>query len=362
MRRGIVVVALVAIGLGTGMSACGSKGDDSRRALLASWGEHVILPGYRDFEAKAAALRDAGNALCQAPSSETLQAARSSWSDARAPWKRAEVFAFGPFKEEPLRLGPKIDFWPVRIDTVELVLAGAEPIAGDTLGAAQKGMPVIEYLLFQPDVDLVAGFSGNSRRCEYLAATTADLAVRAREMREAWDPDQGNYLAELVDAGSDDSMFESVHLALSEVVNRMAFTVENIRMDKLSRPLGDLTGGSPQPDKAESHLSGRSIEDIRDNLRGIELLYFGDGSAESIGLDAYARERGHDFAQAMQDELAAARAALDGIPEPLTRAILDDPDSVSQTIERLADLQRLIQVDILNALSLTPSFNDNDGD
>jgi hypothetical protein len=33
-----------------------------------------------------------------------------------------------------------------------------------------------------------------------------------------------------------------------------------------------------------------------------------------------------------------------------------------QTIDRLAGLQRFIQVDIINALSLTVSFNDNDGD
>lgn len=321
------------------------------------------MPGYRDFETNAAALRDASNALCDAPSGETLQGTQSSWSDARGPWKQAEVLAFGPFKEEPLRLGPKIDFWPVRADTVELLLGGTGTIDNTMLSASQKGFPVIEYLLFQPDIDLVASFSEDARRCEYLTAATEDLALRAQAMREAWDPEQGNFIAEMVEAGNnDDGLFESVHLALSEIVNRMAFTVENIRRDKLSRPLGDLTGGSPQPDKAESYLSGRSIADIRDNLRGIELFYFGDGSAESIGLDTYARQRGHDFNQAMKDELAATRAALDAIPEPLTQAILDDPDSVSQTIDRLTDLQRLIQVDILNALALTPSFNDNDGD
>ena len=348
-------------------AACSDKnGDQYSRSVLASWGEHIIMPHYRDFEEKAAALQTQGNALCQNPSTDALDAARQAWSAARAPWKQMEVFAFGPYKEEPLRLGPKIDFWPVRLEAIEQILFDTLAIDADALGAPSKGMAVAEYLLYQPDVDVVAEFAAVTRRCEYFLAVVGDLALRATAMRQAWDPDDANYVAELVEPGNGpsgaDSAFDNRHEALSEVVNRMAFTVENIRADKLGRPLGTSSGGSPQPNKAESQFSGRSIEDIRDNLRGIELLYFGTGMADSVGLDFYAQKRGHDFAPAMRDSLSAAREALGQIPEPLTEAVVTAPIPVSAAIERLGDLQRLIQVDILNALSLTPRFNDNDGD
>ena len=151
-------------------------------------------------------------------------------------------------------------------------------------------------------------------------------------------------------------------MALSEVVNRMGFTIEIIRADKLGVPLGTTSGGTPQPDKAESQSSGRSLEDLRDNLRGLERLYYGDEPTGQIGLDFYLRFRGHEFGALMRAELDASQAALDAIPGPLTTAITAAPASVNQAIETLGALQRFIQVDVINALALTLGFNDNDGD
>jgi len=142
----------------------------------------------------------------------------------------------------------------------------------------------------------------------------------------------------------------------------MAFTVENIRAEKLGTPLGALTGGSPQPGKAESQFSGRSVEDIRDNLRGIEQLYDGNEAEEQIGADFYLRECGHPFGETMRARLDGAYAALAAIDVPLTQAIVDQPDRVQAAMDRLGELQRFIQVDIINALALTVGFNDNDGD
>jgi predicted lipoprotein len=223
-------------------------------------------------------------------------------------------------------------------------------------------MPAIEYLLYQPGIDLVAEFSNTPRRCDYVLVLTADLVTRAREMREAWDPEHGNYLAQIVDAGRGSTKYKSLQMALSEVVNRMAFTIEDIRSDKLGGPAGAMTGGVPQPDKAESQFSGRSIEDIRDNLRGVERLYYGNEPAGEIGLDFLLRQRGHTFADPMRSKLDTSYAALDVIDLPLTQAVESHPAEVMKAVDRLGDLQRFIQVDILSGLSLTLSFNDSDGD
>ena len=352
--RAVLILALAA--------ACGSGAqDDPRLALLQSWGDKIILPGYRDFEARAALLRDVAIALCAAPSLANLENAQATWSEARAPWKELEILAFGPHNDEPLRLGPKIDFWPVRPEGIDEVLADTAPIDGESLGAAAKGFPVIEYLLYQPQTDVVADMMAAPRRCEYLEAIAEDLFVRATQLREAWDPDQGNYLGQLVNAGEDAGMFEDRNAAVSEIVNRMAFAVEDIRSDKLGTPLGTTSGGSPQPDKAESQFSGRSLDDIRDNLRGIERFYFGDGDDEASGLDFYT-PGDQGFAQIVSEQLAAARALIDDIGMPLALAVVQQPDKVQALIDQLVDLQRVIQVDLMNALGLTPRFNDNDGD
>jgi hypothetical protein len=338
--------------------------EDSRRELLTSWGDRVLLPLYRDFEAGAGVLSERNAELCATPDETTLGAAREAWWDARGPFKRAEVFAFGPFQEFPWRLGPKIDFWPARPETVDEVLAGSNPLdpeAAAALGAPARGLPAIEYLLYPPDLDVLAELGPDTRRCEYLAGISADLVARAGDLRHAWDRRGDDYLGELIDAGRGSETFMTLEMAVGEVVNRMGFLLENMRNDKLRKPLGGSVDGPAAPDAAESRFSQRSLEDLRDNLRGLRLVYFGPG-AGAPGLGSYLRTRGKEFDPFMTARFDAAMAAVDAVPEPFTAALLEEPRAVVKLIEALDELGRAIQVDILNALATNVGFNDNDGD
>jgi predicted lipoprotein len=156
-------------------------------------------------------------------------------------------------------------------------------------------------------------------------------------------------------------MYDTLPMALSEIVNRLAFTIENTRADKLGAVVGRTTGGSIQPDKMESPFSGRAIADIEDTLVGIETLYFGDEADGVVGLNGYLGSRGYHYDDEVHAEMAKSRAALDEIGD-LRRAIEDRPQDVDAAIDALEALQRLIQVDLINALALSVRFNDNDGD
>jgi len=333
-------------------SACGTPQEDLRRRLLRSWTELTILPLYADVETSAQELEAENAELCAEPTADNLNAARDAWWAARAPLKQAEHFGFGPYTEEPLRYGPELDFWPVRPDSIESVLADDAEIDAETMGAAQKGSPAIEYLLYTVDE---TAFTSDGRRCAYLAAISADLPLQARLLREAWEPTGGNFAAELIDAGQGSTRFETLDLALSEMVNRLGFIVENIRTDKL------VTAGNE--DKAESQFSARSLQDVRDNLRGVERSFFGtEGGKQEVTLEEYLRSRGHDLGPLLRSRLGACYAAIDAVPLPLTEAASEDPASLAALQEELVQLQRAIQADVLGALSLTVSFNDNDGD
>ena len=346
---------------------CGEEGGaasgDLRRQTLESLGESVIMPMYRDVEQTAGELDAAAKAFCATPDSAGLDATRDAWWSARRPWKMAEVLAFGPYAEEPVRLGPKMDFWPAREDTLRGVLEGdaaltAESVSG--LGAASRGYPAIEWLLYADDA--LEGFEGEPRRCEYLVALTEDLATNARLLREAWDPEAGDYLGELLRAGEGSEAFDTLPMAVGEVANRMAFMCENIRKDKLNTVLGADTTVI-QPELAESRFSGRSAQDILDNLAGVEALFTGEyGGQEGEGFADYVARRGMDLEPAFQSALADATGALEALPGPLTEAVEQDPAAVEATLEPLRQLQRVIQTDMIGALGVQTSFNDNDGD
>jgi predicted lipoprotein len=348
------------------LAACSSSGEgDTRRELLESWSTELIVPLYAQFDAHSQAVAGSLDALCTAPSDASLAAARSAWGDARAPFKQAEVFAFGPYSRPEFRIGPKLDSWPAQPDTIEDYLAGGEPVDPArlaALGVFNKGLPAIEYMLFAPDVATPARLS-EPRRCEYLRSAGAELASRAIEIHVAWAPDGGNFAAQLSGAGRTSTAWRTLRDAFSEVINRMGFTLENVRRDKLGRPLGDMSGGVAVPEMAESRFSGRSIQDILDNLEGIEVLYFGDPTRNVPGVSRYAGERGRsDFDESMAGAIGAARAALEAVATPLTEAVTADPERVREASARLGQLQTLIQTELISALGLSLNFNDSDGD
>jgi predicted lipoprotein len=361
LLAGIATGALYPLAEGCGPTEIG----DRRRELLRSWGESFLLANYAELEALAGELEIRLSELEAEPSESTLFAAQDAWWAARSPWKRSDVFAFGPYSELPERFGPKLDFWPGRPDTVLEVLDSDGALDADglaLLGAPAKGFTALEYLLFEPELDLVEAFASVPRRGEYAVALAADLGWQARALADAWAPDGGNFLAELVDGGRGSTRYPTLNAALGEVVNRIGYTLENDRLEKLGPPLGDTADGTPQPELVESPWSGRSLEDLRDNLRGIELLFRGDSSLGVLSLNDYLRFRGRNLLPQFDHHFATAVAALDAVGAPLGQAVVDSPNDVRKLMTALQSLQRFFQADVINALSLTVGFNDNDGD
>ncbi len=356
-------------------AACASRGEgDTRRELLGEWSQELVVPLYAELQSTTDQLSEELSALCQQPSEAALEAARQAWIATRHPLKRAEVFAFGPYsRSEYDRIGPKMDSWPARDATVEELLASGDEITAASLaerGVWTRGSPVIGYLLYAGSPSTLEAL-GNARRCDYLVAAAVDLAARAEDIYTAWRPEGLDFAAEMSGAGRTGTAFSSLRDAFGEIVNRMGFTLENIRAEKIGGPMGETSGGTPIPERVESRFSQRSLADIEDNLMGLEWLYFGSsaggGGAGSPGgpfrgLDAYVRERGVAFADPFRDGLEASRRALGAIDGPLSRAVVDQREEVALASDELGELQRLIQTDIIGALGLTLNFNDNDGD
>jgi predicted lipoprotein len=336
--------------------------EDTRRVLLKGLGEQVFLPRYVEFEALADAARLRGEAFCEEPNDETLGEVRDAWWDARAPWKRNETVAFGPYAP-PDSFGAALDFWPCRAASADAVLAGTDPIDASLLGAAAKGLPVFEYLIYDPAREPVAAAAVEPRYCEYVDAVGTNLAADATALRAAWDPAEGDFLGELVEAGRSSKTYDSIEMALGEVVNRLVYDLEAVRGEKLGVPLGNKTGGTPQPDSVESRFSGRSLEDVRDSVRGVEEVVFGAALEKPASLGGYLEGIGRgELVPELRAAFDAAYAALDAVPEPLAEAVVSSPESVQAAIDALGAVQVLIQTDVINAMGLMLTFTDADGD
>ncbi len=341
-----------------------------REAMLESLGNDVIIPMYREFADEAATLATEANTFCSAATASRLSTLQDQWRSTRIAWKQTETINFGPYMEQPWRLGPKIDSWPVREGTVDENLASEEPLTFDvvsSLGASSRGLATMEYLIFDADG---AGITlekfeaeGGEQRCNYVASLAEDLAANGRAMVNAWSPDGDDYLGDLLASGEPGAPFMSVRDASNEIVNRMLFLTENIMRLKLGKPLGVESGGEPQPDLVESRYSNQSLQDILANLDGLESLYRGRfEEGQGIGVQLWVRWHNPEADRAMLRTITETRWAVEAIPPPLSRAVVFDTELVQAAYDQMRELRNTIGVDIVNALAGSVTFNDTDGD
>ena len=346
-------------------AACGGGGGngnapDQRRELLVNLADAVVLPTLREFAAATPDLVTATTALCADPVAPTLATAQEAWREVRVPWKKTEALGFGPVSD--LRLDRAIDFWPLRVTDVEEEIAQTAPVTTESvaaLGASRKGLPVIEYLLWGDLARLHDGGVAN-RNCDYLIALAQVASDNAAQLRDAWEPDVGNFRDELVTAGSGSQTYSALAMPISESANAIFIAVELLEGEKLAEPLGKRNGGVARPDAVESPYSDNSIADLSNALTGVKNAYTGMSSSVSyasvvssidnaLGTDVIAR-------------LDQCQSAIADIESPLSVAVQSSPATVEAAFDCTKELLRLFKTDVAGVLGVTPTFGDVDGD
>lgn len=360
-------------------AACGGDKDpahDARPAVdpqlvLRDLAEVVIVPGLGDLHARAGELVGAARMLCMTPDAAGLDAVQDAWRATRASWKRSEAFGFGPV--EDLRIDTALDFWPARVSSIQAELAKTDPVSESyaaTLGDTVRGLPVMEYVLFDHDdgdeAVLAALRDENgqaTRTCQYVVALAVDIELRASNLLEAWDPAGGDFSGELARAGIGSTVYTDRAKAIGAVVNAFVQLVQTVEGVKLATPLGLRDGGTPQPQAAESWRSGNSQKDILDNLAGVRSMYttsYGERTGTSFHDAVAALDPALDAAILAQ--LDATDAAVAAIALPLDRAVTETPEAVDAAFQSAKQLFRLFAVDMVTLLGVTLTFSDNDGD
>lgn len=367
-RTAPALVSLLAF-FATGVGCDVPRADDTaQRAVMHDLAYEVMLPIHVELEDEATALGAAVGAFCDAPSADTLDAAQEAWRAARAPWKHAEAFRFGP--AEDLRLGSALDFWPARPDTIESAITAAPaPVTAEhiaSLGTSSKGLPALEYLLFDPGGAL-ASLGGTDdvakKRCGYARALGEAIGKDATALHQAWAPEGGAFVDEVARAGTGSKLFVTGQDGVARVVNLVIALLQQISENKLGGPLGVSTGTPPDSTAVESRFSDNSTEDLLGNLRGIEELYLGQhGEHSGKGLSSLVRAQSAPIDDAVRKAIEDAKAKAAAIPGPLRLAIVNDPAQVQAALDSAKTVRRLFTADVASVLGVTVTLSDTDGD
>lgn len=361
MRNWIAIGILV-------FSGCTEEGDTfDRQAMMNALGQNVVLPTYRDFATTTDALATTATAFCGAPDVDGLQATREAWEASHHALELAESFAFGPDTDNPPRLGPKVNTWPVRETSVQELLAGTEPLDAASFavrGSTVQGLPVIAYLLFdeRDDADFVAALASEPRRCDYIVGASGAAAQNAAQYVSAWED------GHLEEWSSGTGRYPSVFGASSVLVEQMIFSTENVRELKIGKPFGKRDGGELQPDQFESPYSRTTLQDAEAAVQSVKNVWLGryvdrSGAAhEGLGVRDWLRARRPEVEARVDAAFATAESTLAAIDPDLETAVTSDAPTVETAYQAVKELQLVLAVEMAAALNITVTFNPTDGD
>ena len=343
-----LVAAMAAVGLlATG---CGSSAPDRGDVLVDLADEHVI-PAYERLDEAAADLVVAADAVCREVGTATIAAANDALSEVRAAWLASEAMWFGPVMER--RSWAVVDF-PISPEEIEALIAD-ESITLDfdrlyrRIGADQRGLQAVEYILGPPDAPPV-GELDSPRRCGYLVGISEVIAAEVALLPDDWAVswEEGPAYREIVgdvEAG-----------ALDALVNDALFLLEAITDAELGTGLG-LMEAPADPEAIIEGPAGLGVVDIASRVEGLRAVLVGDDAGSGI-----APLLPSDLVDRIRSGLDRADAALADLDGPLRARLVDSPAEVAEIRDALSEVQVLVVTEVVAALGVTIGFSDADGD
>jgi uncharacterized protein len=338
-----------------------------RKAMLTNQVDNVIIPSFIKFSEQLVLLQTSVNEFSNAPDELNLLNLQNKWKEVYATMKQCEMYQFGVIEQN--FLWAKIDFWPVRPNDVNDFLVQSESFTTEVLsskGATVKGLPVLEYLIFDPingNSKILDDFTTHvdkAKRKEYLNGLAENISTIAESFLTQW---QSTYRNTYINNDA-----QGITGSINSTVNNMIATINYIKDNKIGKPFGKKDG-ILYPNEVEALQSKLSLNAIENNIVGFENLLLGKNinGTDGLGYDDFLDHLGAKFqdgtmSEKIKNQINDFEIKISLIETPLQQAIITDPEKVDALYLSLKQLLVLVQVDMVNNLGVTLTFTDNDGD
>ncbi|MEL7533292.1 MAG: imelysin family protein [Bacteroidota bacterium] len=352
--------------LSLGLSFIGCNNEPSvdkppfdREEMLRSLGENIILPAHQNFLIEATRLDSISQLFVQETSFELYDALQTQWKRSKSAWKYCEIYDILSVREQYLQ--NKVDKWPVKVRFIDENLESAEILDAtfvENSGSTSKGLPALEYLLFDSlGIEVFKSVALAERRKEYLIALSENLLTQAETILSVWQ-------TELPTFATNTENFSKG--SLNELVNAQVAILEKMIANKINKPLGKSDGGIPQPNKCETYRSQTSYDWLVVNLNSFEQSITGSIQGASL-LDLLDHSEAKSGEEALSTVISSQLKVCQdlmkaNVNQPLSEQILTNPEPLEGISDALVNLLGLIKVDMANHLGIIITFNITDGD
>lgn len=300
-----------------------------------------FVPAAKAFEQSSAALAAhlAAHVANTCSTAEGLQAARPLWRSAMLDWECLAAVAVGPLIER--RAARALDFWPTRPTMIEAAVRAQPSALADLerVGAPAKGLPALEWLLWQRQWD-------DPTPCGYAALLARECAAEAVALRAGFDA--------LAQREWDD---EAALAVLHDWIGQAVGGLEQLRSKKIGKPA--RAGRKADWPRA---TSGHTRAAWGMQWEGLERLLLGtkageDKAGEEQGsLNGLLRGRGHLGISTQLERAAAQAGAAIAAADPAR------PATLAAAQQALARIKAVVEDKAAGALQITVGFSDADGD
>ena len=240
--------------------------------------DHHIRPGYQAFVTASGELLSTTQALCAAPSTAALDAARAAFKAAVLSWAHIEHVRFGPIMDE--KRHDRLMFWPdpkgVARRQVDAALRDADPTAFDerlaTKSVALQGFTALDDVMFDADsVSLSDATQKDLPRCKFASAIAANIANIAKATMEGWATDDAGFAKTWLNPGGANTTYLNETERTQALLQSYLTGIEQARNQRLTGPLGMQKLGA----KALTPMlpnSGLAVAYLKANVEGVQSL------------------------------------------------------------------------------------------
>jgi predicted lipoprotein len=317
--------------------------------VLGALAREVLIPNARRLIAETRALDGVMRGL--GAEEQTFEIARAAFEKALPVWKRAYAFRSGPLEKSNVFL--RAMFWPARPAAIDAVLEEGRPVDErlvQELGADQKGLFGLEYVLFDPKAAArgVAPDARGERIRRYAREVSSNVLGYAERLGRQLG-DGRAFASALSESGQD-----GVHQLVAQAVDSIEIVWG--KLDRVVRASARMESGAAV---VEGYFSGLSLALASELLAGTSELYRG---ARGGGLSDLVRGVQTPLDVRTRALFADAEAKLRGLGAPLERAFQTDRKGFERAQSALKTLERALKLEVASSLGITLAFGSADGD
>jgi predicted lipoprotein len=315
--------------------------------------DNLVLVEYNSFRKESVLLATLCEELSTNTSSEYLGLVQQQWRIVFEAWKNCELYNIGEVKRNFLQ--SNIGKWPA--DTLRMVnyINGTDTINESFikgLGANTRSLYALEYLLFNL-LENEANDLAKTQQRKYAIYLTEVLKQESFRVLEFANDDAYWFYS---------SLDNSVSSAVSQIFNTQIALLEQVLNDKLANPLGKHTGVQA-PKKVETPFARVSLLGLQQNILSLQNCFTG---RSGLGFDDWIEtvQLPHDsegLTKKVNEKYATVLAKIEMIDNNSINLISSTPQ-LEELYFEIKGLLTIYKSEIASALSITLSFNDNDGD